>query len=328
MLAAQQIQPLSALGPSHGFPDRKYWKYCQSSSRTPSTPTKATGKPLWPWPRTTAHRKITRTMADAGVESPRARRACGMVLASRPSPPACRCRRSRPPWATPTCKPQRSTPPPRVSRRGSFWLGCGIRRRIRPDPAPEGLRRRPVARMARVVARKVGPPCELQTLLEQTPYSCFPGLPRGSGAPRPSRPVRGEFRPHPATRWSRSRPMLLFDPKCWSRSARPVADTGAGSCPPRVPTHSRSAGPVPARKTRHGECRCRLTPRFSVLPLPDPDRRIEHTLPSRCGWYRRPDSNGEPLDPQSSALTYWSYDGDESRGRPTLYSGRTLRSIS
>ena len=47
-----------------------------------------------------------------------------------------------------------------------FWPGCGKERRIRPDPAPEGLRRRPVARIPRVVARKVGPPCELQTLLE------------------------------------------------------------------------------------------------------------------------------------------------------------------
>ena len=37
-----------------------------------STPAKADGKPLWPWSRATAHRKIARTMADAGVEGPQA----------------------------------------------------------------------------------------------------------------------------------------------------------------------------------------------------------------------------------------------------------------
>ena len=37
-----------------------------------STPAKAAGKPLWPWSRATAHRKIARTMADAGVEGPQA----------------------------------------------------------------------------------------------------------------------------------------------------------------------------------------------------------------------------------------------------------------
>ena len=38
-----------------------------------STPAKAADKPLWPWSRATAHRKIARTMADAGVEGPQAR---------------------------------------------------------------------------------------------------------------------------------------------------------------------------------------------------------------------------------------------------------------
>ena len=37
-----------------------------------STPAKAADKPLWPWSRATAHRKITKTMADAGVEGPQA----------------------------------------------------------------------------------------------------------------------------------------------------------------------------------------------------------------------------------------------------------------
>ena len=37
-----------------------------------STPAKAAGKPLWPWSRATAHRKIARTMADADVEGPQA----------------------------------------------------------------------------------------------------------------------------------------------------------------------------------------------------------------------------------------------------------------
>ena len=37
-----------------------------------STSAKAAGKPLWPWSRATAHRKIARTMADAGVEGPQA----------------------------------------------------------------------------------------------------------------------------------------------------------------------------------------------------------------------------------------------------------------
>ena len=35
-----------------------------------STPAKAAGKPLWPWSRVTAHRKIARTMADVGIEGP------------------------------------------------------------------------------------------------------------------------------------------------------------------------------------------------------------------------------------------------------------------
>ena len=87
-----------------------------------------TGRSPGPWP--TPASRVPR----------RARKACGMVLASRPSPPACRFRRSRPPWATPTCRPPRSTPQPRASRRGIFWLGCGIGWRIQPDPdAPRRL---------------------------------------------------------------------------------------------------------------------------------------------------------------------------------------------
>ena len=51
-------------------------------------------------------------------------------------------------------------------RHGNFWHGCGPRSRIRPDPAPEGLRRGPVTRMAWAMTLKVAPPCELQTFLE------------------------------------------------------------------------------------------------------------------------------------------------------------------
>ena len=101
-----------------------------------STPAKATGKPLSPWSRATAHRKIVRTMADAGVEGPQAcpkglRHGFGIaaVAAGVPLPTIA----AAPGHAS---RPPRSTPPPRVSRRGIFWLGCGIRRRIRPDPGP------------------------------------------------------------------------------------------------------------------------------------------------------------------------------------------------
>ena len=38
-----------------------------------STPAKAAGKPLWPWSRATAHRKIAKIMAEAGIEG---RQAC------------------------------------------------------------------------------------------------------------------------------------------------------------------------------------------------------------------------------------------------------------
>ena len=37
-----------------------------------SAPAKAVGRPLWPWSRATAHRKITRIMTDAGIEGPQA----------------------------------------------------------------------------------------------------------------------------------------------------------------------------------------------------------------------------------------------------------------
>ena len=37
-----------------------------------SAPAKAAGRPLWPWSRATAHRKIARIMADAGIEGPQA----------------------------------------------------------------------------------------------------------------------------------------------------------------------------------------------------------------------------------------------------------------
>ena len=37
-----------------------------------STLAKAAGKPLWPWSRAIAHRKIARTMAEAGIEGPQA----------------------------------------------------------------------------------------------------------------------------------------------------------------------------------------------------------------------------------------------------------------
>ncbi len=72
---------------------------------------------------------------------------------SRPAPPI---------WVRPTCKPPWSTPPPRAPRRGIFWRGCGPGSRIRPDPAPEGLPRGPVTRMAWAMTRKVGPPCKLR----------------------------------------------------------------------------------------------------------------------------------------------------------------------
>ena len=35
-----------------------------------SAPAKAAGKPLWSWSRATAHRKIARIMADAGIAGP------------------------------------------------------------------------------------------------------------------------------------------------------------------------------------------------------------------------------------------------------------------
>ena len=60
----------------------------------------------------------------------------------------------------------RSTPPLQASRHANSWHGCGRRSRIRPDPAPEGLRRGPVTRMAWAMTRKVAPPFELLTLLE------------------------------------------------------------------------------------------------------------------------------------------------------------------
>ena len=46
--------------------------------------------------------------------------------------------------------------------------------------------------------------------------------------------------------------MLLFNPKCRCRSARPVADPGAGPRPPPAPAYSRSAGPSPGRQNRPG----------------------------------------------------------------------------
>ena len=48
----------------------------------------------------------------------------------------------------------------------NFSPGCGSKRRIRPDPASESLRREPVTRMARSLARKLGPSCELHALRE------------------------------------------------------------------------------------------------------------------------------------------------------------------
>ena len=87
--------------------------------------------------------------------------------------------------------------------------------------------------------------------LSRSPVQRFSGASEGFGAPSPSRPVRGEFRPHPAIRWPHSRSMLLFNPKCRCRSARPVADPGAGSRPPLAPAYSsRSADPSPGRQTR------------------------------------------------------------------------------
>ena len=133
-----------------------------------SAPAKTASRPLWPWSRaTTANRKIARLMTDAGIEGPKPiRTVSGTSSASRPSPPAYRSRRSRPPWATPTCRPPQSTSPLQVSRRGSFWPGCGKRRGIRADPTSEGLWRERVARMAWAMTRKDGLPCELRALLE------------------------------------------------------------------------------------------------------------------------------------------------------------------
>ena len=218
--------------------------------------------------------------------------------------------------------------------------------------------------MARVVARKVGPPCELQTLLEPpkdvlrgisencglnscpvpcgrgeqplkttllqeasrpfracqalkgqtTPASCrraatrrnlsrkpaapeirlsrspvqwFSGAPEGFGAPSPSRPVRGEFRPHPAIRWPHGRPMLLFNPKCRCRSARSVADPRAGSRPPLAPAYSRSAGPSPGRQNRPG---CFSPPHFSGSST------ARKTAVFRTGRYKYSSNMNPPKD--------------------------------
>ncbi len=82
------------------------------------------------------------------------------IAAVAPGVPACRSRRSRPPWATPTCRPQRSTPLSRASRRGIFWPGCGNGRGIPGNWASEGLWRRPIARMTWTGTRKLRLSCD------------------------------------------------------------------------------------------------------------------------------------------------------------------------
>ena len=114
-----------------------------------------------------------------------------------PSPPACRCRRSRPPWATPTYRPPRSTSPPRASRRGIFWPGCGPRSRIRSDPASEGLLRLFATRMLRndTDIRRTQP--------VKMPQAC------GFEVRRPIGQTGQRYRKWPAT--------LVRDPDSWYR---------------------------------------------------------------------------------------------------------------
>ena len=69
-----------------------------------------------------------------------------------------RCQRPRPPWATPTCRPPLYTTAGGIEALdflARMWKREG-------NSAPEGRRRGPVARIARSVTRKVGPPCELR----------------------------------------------------------------------------------------------------------------------------------------------------------------------
>ena len=65
-----------------------------------SAPTKAADRPFWPWSRATAHLKIARIMADAGIDGPQAcpnglRHGYGIAAVAADVP--CRSRRSRPP---------------------------------------------------------------------------------------------------------------------------------------------------------------------------------------------------------------------------------------
>ena len=141
-----------------------------------STPAKAAGKPLWPWSRATAHRKIARTMADVGVEEPQAcakglQHGFGIATVAASIPPTTIAAalgaksRNLQPWATPTCRDHRGLHHRREHRDAGF-SGQDVKSggefgRIRCLKASgEG----PVARMACSVARKIGPPCELRAL--------------------------------------------------------------------------------------------------------------------------------------------------------------------
>ena len=84
-----------------------------------STPAKAAGKPLWPWSPATAHRRIARIMAEAGIEGPLAcpkgnrlgfRFAAVSVGVQLPRIAAALGHAN-------TCRPPRSTPPPRCRSR-------------------------------------------------------------------------------------------------------------------------------------------------------------------------------------------------------------------
>ena len=94
---------------------------------------------------------------------------------------------------------------------------------------------------------------------------------RGFRGFRCTQSLTGPIYASPAIRRPRCRLTVPFRLNCRCRSARPVADTGVGSRPPLAPAHNRSAGPVPARKTRHGEpCNLALFSETGFLALSVP----------------------------------------------------------
>ncbi len=118
-----------------------------------------------------------------------------------------------------------------------------------------------------------------------TAFRGFRGV-RVHPAPRPA--CTGLISACPAIHRSRCRLAVPFGLKSRCRSARSVADPGVGSRPPRAPAHNRSAGPVPARKTRHGEpCNLALfsATGFLALSVPSFDRIRRRQKNGRfLGW--------------------------------------------